>query len=341
MRGKSRGRGRGWLLGVLVATACGQELVLPDAAQRAPTTPSEGVTGVAGAADDSQPPARLPVTSEPVFTTFGGAGGESTASAEGGDASTSGGSSASGSGPGAASGGRLNAAGGASGSVGGGSGAAGRGSGSAGGGSGGKGTSGGAAGVGAQSATVGGGSGGAAGASGGGIAGAAGAASALGHALLFSEYVEGSGSAKALEIAALEAASLEGCELETYFNGKTEPSRIALHGQLAQGEVQVLCSSELAKTLPTVCSRATSLTFNGDDAVALSCDGVLLDFIGELGVDPGEGWDMNATLDHTLRRRCEITLGRREPSTPFVVDPEWTVWGRDTFSDLGARGCSP
>jgi hypothetical protein len=159
-------------------------------------------------------------------------------------------------------------------------------------------------------------------------------------ALIFSEYVEGSGSFKALEIYALEASSLEGCALETYFNGKLEPTRLALHGQLAAGDVQVLCSSTLATAQPKACDRSTSLIFNGDDALALSCEGKLLDVIGQVGVDPGDAWSTGATLDHTLRRRCEVSSGRVDGNQPFAVDAEWLTLSVDTFSDLGVRSCA-
>lgn len=156
--------------------------------------------------------------------------------------------------------------------------------------------------------------------------------------LLFSEYVEGSGSLKALEIYAATATSLEGCELQTFFNGKTDPARLQLHGELPAGGVQVLCSSALALAQPASCSRSTSLTFNGDDALALSCAGVRLDVIGEIGVDPGDSWASGATADHTLQRRCSVSHGRAG-NEPFDVDAEWLTSGADTFSDLGQRVC--
>jgi hypothetical protein len=159
--------------------------------------------------------------------------------------------------------------------------------------------------------------------------------------LLFSEYVEGKNSDKALEIFALQGGSLEGCELQTFFNGKTEPTKLALSGQVATREVYVLCSTELGKTQQAPCTRATSLSFNGDDALALVCQGVVQDIIGEIGVDPGDSWGMGATLDHTLQRRCEVTKGRTDPTTPFAIDAEWVTFGANTFSDLGQRNCDP
>ena len=265
------------------------------------------------------PPARLPVASEPVFTSFGGAGAAGAADEEAPSAGQ----------PAAVSRGGAPATGGAKGNAGftgvtGGS--------KAGGGAtaaGGFGNSGGA--------TAGGTTGSEAGGETGGGAGGA----LVGASIFFSEYVEGTGSYKALEIYALEASSLEGCELQTYSNGKLEPARLALHGALAQGDVQVLCSSALATAQPGACDRSTSLIFNGDDALALSCGGELLDAIGEIGVDPGDSWGVGATVDHTLRRRCDVTAGRRDGSSPFEIDAEWLTLGADTFSDLGVRNCAP
>ena len=83
------------------------------------------------------------------------------------------------------------------------------------------------------------------------------------------------------------------------------------------------------------------MIFNGDDALALACAGETLDVIGQIGVDPGDSWGVGATLDHTLRRRCDVTAGRRDGSGPFEIDAEWLTLGADTFLDLGARNCAP
>lgn len=291
------------------AGACDQELVIPKGtkseAKPVADAPSEGFTGAGGTEDEMAPVARLPVASEPVFTTFGGAG------AGGASDQESGGQAA------AVPRGGAPAIGGAKGNAG-----------SAG-------TTGGA--ITTTGGTRAGGGFSAGGEANGGAAGAA----VAGAALLFSEYVEGSGSYKALEIYAVEASSLEGCELQTYSNGKVEPAHLALHGALAQGHVQVLCSPALAAAQPSVCDRSTSLIFNGDDALALSCGGELHDVIGQIGVDPGDSWGVGATIDHTLRRRCEVTTGRRDGSSPFEIDAEWLTLGADTFSDLGVRNCAP
>jgi predicted extracellular nuclease len=161
------------------------------------------------------------------------------------------------------------------------------------------------------------------------------------HAVYFSEYVEGSSSYKALELAAREDSTLTGCRLATYFNGATMATGITLEGSLTAGSTYVLCSSGLGPVLETVCARTTNLTFNGDDAVALECDGTVLDVIGQIGVDPGDAWTNGetSTLNQTLRRRCTASLGDRDGSNAFDPAAEWAALPIDTFDGLGAAEC--
>ena len=207
----------------------------------------------------------------------------------------------------------------------------------------------GAAGAGGRSAHA-----GAAGKGSSGVAGAASSGGAAGGAagaaakdpppvLWFSEYVEGSSSNKALEITALGRSVLEGCKVNAYFNGKAEATVVAsLSGILEAGQVLTLCSSALQEKLADVCNQVSNLIFNGDDALSLSCDGKLLDVIGQIGVDPGEGWgsDTNNTAEHTLRRQCSVQAGDADGSDAFEPSAQWQAFPSDTFDGLGTRGCS-
>src|SRR5438034_366811 len=71
----------------------------------------------------------------------------------------------------------------------------------------------------------------------------------LARAFLFTEYVEGSSTYKALELSALDDSSLDGCRIAVYFNGGTEASGSALEGTLLAGERTVICSSSLAELI--------------------------------------------------------------------------------------------
>lgn len=327
MKKSANSRKAAWLL--VLATACGQELT-PPASRRAtsntPESPSEGTTGDGGASAVPAPPAPLPLPDRPIYTTFGGAGDEELGGAGGESTPTE-----------PAYGGAAGSTAARAGAAGGGA----RGSGiaAAGGGFGGSKTeaSAGTHGLGGAVSEA---AGGTLASTGGEVAGAGASSESQAKALLFSEYIEGAGSLKALEIFAPDATSLEGCELDTYFNGKTEPARLALHGSLGAGAVQVLCSSALATLEPGRCERSTNLTFNGDDALALSCNGVVLDVIGQIGVDPGDSWGAGATVDHCLRRSCAVTSGRVDGTQPFDPELEWTPQAPDDLSDLGQRQCS-
>jgi hypothetical protein len=160
--------------------------------------------------------------------------------------------------------------------------------------------------------------------------------------LFFSEYVEGTSSYKALEIVAREASTLSGCRLVTYSNGAVTGANIALDGLLAASAPYVLCSSSLASLAGEACQRATNLTFNGDDVVGLECEGALLDVIGQVGVDPGDGWGSGeaTTLNQTLRRKCPAAAGDPNGSDPFDPALEWTPAGVDAFDGLGFNDCA-
>ena len=199
---------------------------------------------------------------------------------------------------------------------------------------------GGAAGAGGEGESAGGGAphGGAGGAAHGGSAGAASPPT-----LYFSEYVEGSSSYKALEITAQKRSTLDGCKVGTYFNGKAEATVVAtLSGVLEAGQVLTLCSSSLQTKLGAVlCKQVGNLTFNGDDAIAVSCDGKILDVIGQIGVDPGTAWGAGptTTADHTLRRKCAVSSGDANGGNAFDPSVEWQAFPVDTFNGLGVRGC--
>ena len=80
-------------------------------------------------------------------------------------------------------------------------------------------------------------------------------------------------------------------------------------------------------------------SFNGNDALELLCDGVLLDSIGQVGTDPGTFWGVEptTTLDHTLRRNAGIEIGDTASDNPFDPGNEWTSFAQDTFDGLGTR----
>jgi cysteine-rich repeat protein len=167
----------------------------------------------------------------------------------------------------------------------------------------------------------------------------------------FSEYIEGSSSNKALEIKnpgnAVLDLNAEGCEVAVFVGGSgNSQTPIALDGTINAGGVFVLCNNQAGAALDPACDQFNgSLGFNGDDAVTLSCNGDLLDVIGQVGFDPGLSWTAGgdlSTLDKTLRRKCGF-FGDTNEDNDFNLDlaQSWAGFTIDTFNGAGDAACAP
>lgn len=154
--------------------------------------------------------------------------------------------------------------------------------------------------------------------------------------ILFSEYIEGSGNNKALEITNNTASSVS---LSTYTikkqtNGAGAWSTgLTLSGTLAAGSKFTIVNSSMssscfATSSANISTTATELTFNGNDAVGLFKNGVLIDIIGTFN-----GRTANFAADVTLRRKSTVTA----PSTTFSLSSQWDSYATDTCSNLGAK----
>ncbi len=182
------------------------------------------------------------------------------------------------------------------------------------------------------------------------------AASAATADLLISEYVEGSGNNKALEVwngtgAAVDLAA-GGYTLQQYSNGSSTPGlTIGLTGTLAAGDAHVLAYTGTTALpadpalLAAADQTSTSAFYNGDDAVVLrkgGASGTILDVFGQIGVDPGTAWGSGATssVNTTLRRQATICAGDPDGTDAFDPADEWDGFAQDTFDGLGAHTAS-
>lgn len=164
--------------------------------------------------------------------------------------------------------------------------------------------------------------------------------SACATELFISEYVEGSSYNKAVEIVNATGSSVDLAAYSVYlsFNGGTSQSTIPLSGTLNDGDVWLLCHS--SASFATSCDQTSgSLSFNGDDAVALRRNGANIDVIGQIGTDPGTEWGTGdtGTADNTLRRKSSITAGDTDGSNAFDPAFEWDGYPSDTFDGLGSH----
>jgi Ca2+-binding RTX toxin-like protein len=162
--------------------------------------------------------------------------------------------------------------------------------------------------------------------------------------LFISEYVEGSGSNKALEIYNGTAAPvvLDGTyDVRLFANGSaTATATIPLTGTIAPGDVFVLVRAASEPALVALADQTTSnFLWNGNDAVALAKAGVLLDVIGQIGVDPGTEWGTGdaSTADSTLRRNPGIEAGDPDGTNAFDPAAQWTGLPIDTFDGIGSH----
>jgi Ca2+-binding RTX toxin-like protein len=165
--------------------------------------------------------------------------------------------------------------------------------------------------------------------------------------LFFSEYVEGSGNNKALELynGTGAAVTLTGVyDVQIFANGSaTATATVPLTGTVADGDVFVLArSTAVAAILAQADQTTTNFLYNGNDAVALRNAGVVVDVIGQIGVDPGAEWGTGGTttLDHTLRRGSAVQAGDSNGGNAFDPSLEWNGFPIDSFDGLGGHSVS-
>ena len=165
--------------------------------------------------------------------------------------------------------------------------------------------------------------------------------------LWFTEYVEGSSNNKALEVfnGANSTIDLSTYSIQLFFNGSsTSGSNIGLSGSLTPGGIFILSHDAADASLLALADAVTpSLTFNGDDAVALVNNGNTVDVIGQIGLDPGSEWNSNGvgTQNETLRRSLTVTGGDADGLDTFSPHIEWQTFAIDDFSDLVGGGYTP
>ncbi|MFL5764547.1 MAG: lamin tail domain-containing protein [Bacteroidia bacterium] len=191
--------------------------------------------------------------------------------------------------------------------------------------------------------------------------------------LFISEYVEGSGNDKALEIYNPTNApiSLTGYRVERFSNGASTSSSggvTNLSGTIAAHDVFVLVNGQTTTSgtspacSPALQAMADQLDgaypaptyMNGNDAIVLYKNTSIIDIFGMTG-DPamtsGYGWsdafpyDGSAgaiwTENHTLVRKPTVLQGvTTNPSPEFIVTTQWDSLPVNTWTGLGSHTCN-
>ena len=164
--------------------------------------------------------------------------------------------------------------------------------------------------------------------------------------LFISEYIEGGGNNKYIEIFNGTGASvnLSDYVLQLFSNGSGTPSQsLSLSGTLANNDVYVIENSGEALSVAADLSTTTAMAFNGDDAVALykTSTAGYVDIFGRIGEDPGSAWTSGSfsTVNKTLVRKSTVLGGvTANPASGFpTLGTEWDQYNQDTVSYLGSH----
>jgi endonuclease I len=154
--------------------------------------------------------------------------------------------------------------------------------------------------------------------------------------LFFTEYLEGSSNNKALEITNKTSGSinLSSYSIKRQTNGSGSwSSGISLLGTLTSGSKFVIVNNFISSSCyssgsANLSTNAIEMTFNGNDAIGLFKNGVLIDIIGIFN-----GGSVNFAADETLRRKTTVTA----PSTTFKKATQWDSFTTDTCTGIGNR----
>jgi len=180
----------------------------------------------------------------------------------------------------------------------------------------------------------------------------------IGQDLFISEYIEGSSSNKAVEIANTTGSDVDLSQYEIWRANSTGGvvnwnvvNKYPLSGTLLNNSVYVICNALAIDSIKVrsdvVGGALDGITyFNGDDAVAIAkrIEGnmILIDAVGIEGPDPGTAWSVsgitNATAEHTLLRKSYINSGNIDwtiTSGTNAFDTEWKVFPQNYYGNLG------
>ena len=174
--------------------------------------------------------------------------------------------------------------------------------------------------------------------------------------LFFSQYGEGSGNNKFIEIynGTGQDVDLSNYGFPSVGNAPTDPGVHEFWNDfpegavVANGDVYVIAHPSASDEITATADHFHQYLSNGDDGYALALGSeesyTYIDFIGDFNGDPGDGWDVagvvEATKNHTLTRKSTICQGNPDWDASRGTneeDSEWIVSEQNDSTGLGSH----
>ena len=189
--------------------------------------------------------------------------------------------------------------------------------------------------------------------------------------LFISEYVEGTGNDKALELYNPTSAPIDltGYRIERFSNGQATSASggiLNLTGSVAPYSTFIIANGQTTTSpsspacAPALQAMADQLDgvypaptyMNGNDAIVLFKNAAIIDIFGKTGdasISTSESWSDEFpydgsvgawwTKDQTLVRKASVMTGVSVNPDPFIVTVEWDSLPKDTWTGLGSHTC--
>lgn len=160
--------------------------------------------------------------------------------------------------------------------------------------------------------------------------------------LFISEYVEGKGYNKAIELfnGNAHTIDLSDYQLAFYINGsKSVNFTVELSGTLSAYTTFVVANSLASSQILIVSDQTRNgIWFDGDDVVALTYKNQIIDSIGQVGVGEDKAWGRTPDGNNigTLRRLPTENIGDMDLTDKVNLNRHWRHHGSNNFDGLGS-----